>query len=45
MMLDNHKAKGTGHRLPPASRPHTLICIDAYHDDLEDRMAAKGKRR
>tara|TARA_R110002126_G_scaffold175634_1_gene324264 strand:- start:296 stop:604 length:309 start_codon:yes stop_codon:yes gene_type:complete len=102
MMLDNHKAKGTGHRLAPASRPHTtlrklqqqnrqfltigslgtdvacklpdavaewlvtetlklpavggaklpavasliaLICIDAYHDDLEDRMAAKGKRR
>ena len=101
-MLDNHKAKSIGQRLPTKARPHTtlrklqqqnrefltigslgtdvacklptavaewliaetlklpavghaklpsvasliaLLCIDAYHDDLEERMASKGKRR
>ena len=34
-----------GANLPAVSSLIALICIDAYHDDLEERMASKGKRR
>ena len=32
-------------RLPAIADLISLICIDAYYDDMEDRMASKGKRR
>ena len=32
-------------KLPAIADLISLICIDAYYDDLEARMAQKGKRR
>tara|TARA_R110000868_G_scaffold129090_1_gene337540 strand:+ start:1340 stop:1645 length:306 start_codon:yes stop_codon:yes gene_type:complete len=34
-----------GAKLPSVASLIALLCIDAYHDDLEERMASKGKRR
>ena len=32
-------------KVPAIADLISLLCIDAYYDDLEDRMAQKGKRR
>ena len=46
LIAETLKLPAVGHaKLPSVASLIALICIDAYHDDFEERMASKGKRR